>query len=46
MPADNAAELNQVLKRVEEKDIEKSFHCVFAILRMVIGKEWNEKYFE
>ena len=46
MPAGNAAELNQALKRVKEKDIEKSFHCVFAILCMVVGKEWNEKYFE
>ena len=45
-PAGNAAELNQTLKRVKEKDIEKSFQCVFAILCMVIGKEWNEKYFE
>ena len=46
MPAGNAAELNQVLKRVEEKDIEKSFHCVFAMLCIVIGKEWNEKNIE
>ena len=46
MPAGNATELNQALKRVKEKDIEKSFYCVFAILCMVIEKEWNEKYFE
>ena len=46
MPASNAAELNQALKRVKEKDIEKRFHCVFAMLCMVIEKEWNEKYFE
>ena len=45
-PASNAAELNQALKRVKEKDIEKRFHCVFAMLCIVIGKEWNEKYFE
>ena len=46
MPASNAAELNQALKRVKEKDIEKSFYCVFAILCIVVGKKWNEKYFE
>ena len=46
MPASNAAELNQALKRVKEKDIEKRFHYVFAMLCMVVGKEWNEKYFE
>ena len=46
MPASNAAELNQALKRVKEKDIEKSFHCVFAIICIVVGKEWNEMYFE
>ena len=46
MPAGNAAELNQALKRVKEKDITKSFHCVFAMLCIVIGKEWNEQYFE
>ena len=45
-PVGNAAELNQALKRVKEKDIEKRFHCVFAMLCMVVGKEWNEKYFE
>ena len=45
-PAGNATELNQALKRVKEKDIEKRFHWVFAMLCIVIGKEWNEKYFE
>ena len=45
-PAGNATELNQALKRVKEKDIEKRFHCVFAIMCIVVGKEWNEKYFE
>ena len=42
MPVGNATELNQALKRVEEKDIAKSFHWVFAMLCIVIGKEWNE----
>ena len=31
---------------MEEKDIEKSFHCVFAMLCIVVGKKWNEKHFE
>ena len=42
-PAVNAAELNQALKRVEEKDIEKSFHCISAMLCCCYwkGLEWK-----
>ena len=37
-PAGNAAELNQALKRVEEKDIEKSFHCVLLCCVLLLKR--------
>ena len=42
-PAGNATELNQALKGVEEKVIEKSFHCYYCYVVCCYWKvlEWN-----